>query len=665
MAFPHSSRLWFPFLMFALVRLSAAAPARAESWDPVAPEDRQGTRARVDNTADVEALFWKIRVEDAWNGSSIYSDLSQYLRVQVFNDRGAAARQTVSIAYDSKSKIIDLQARMVRPDGTAKEIDKKTVFERTLLKTGRRKVKEKTFAVPDLKPGCIVEYRWTERRYDRIAHYLRLDLQKEFPVRVIDLALNPLIVPGSGFEFRLSSFHGPTPMFEDASGGWHKATLRDVPAFRTEPRMPPEDAVRHWIVLQYKSVAEPPPGLAWKDYGKTTAEVWHGQLQPNGEVKKAASDAIAGAADDMEKARRLVALCRARVRNLQEDAIGTPPAPDDLEDSKNPGTTLQRGMGSPFDIQCLFVAFCSAAGLQSRIALLPDPDQTFDDGMFTPYFLTGSCAAIWIDGGWRFFDPTNRYSPNGSLRSDQEGRLALIADREGGTFVRTPVAPPAFSEGRRRGVFQLASDGTLEGDVTATYAGHWGESMREDDDDVSPEQREKNFLEVLRRRISAAEVKDLRFEHALDGDGPYVVSYHLRVPGYAARVGKRLLLGPAVFENGRVPDFTSAERRYPVWFTYPWSEDDSVAIHLPEGYTAETLPTLQPILLPDLGGYSGMFATSLDGTTLLFRRQFEFGRNGTLNFPASEYPALKKAFDSISERDGTAISLTTAGSGRP
>ncbi|HYJ33680.1 MAG TPA: DUF3857 and transglutaminase domain-containing protein [Candidatus Binatia bacterium] len=652
---------WYRFALGSLIALAAVPCAGSPAWDPIGPQDLKIARAQVDSTADAEALFWKIQVEDAWTGSSLYSDYFQYIRIQVFNERGAAAHNQVAVPYDSKTKILDLQARVVGPNGIVKEIAKSAVFERTLLKAGGRKIKEKSFAVPDLKPGSILEYRWTQRRYDRLANYLQVDLQRGIPVRSLELRMKPLEIPGSDLQFRISSFHGPTPSFDDAPGGFHVAEFRNVEAFHSEPRMPPENAVRHWILLQYRSGIEPPPTEAWKRYAKTACESWGPRLRSDGAVKKAAADAVAGASSEPEKIRRLAAFCRSHVRNIEEDAVGAPPVPDDAKKNDSPGETLKSGAGGSFDIQCLLAAMATTAGLQARIALLPDPDEgAFQPESFTPYFWTESCVAVWVDGAWTFLNPAERYTRECALPARQEGRQALLLDADNPRFLPTPVSPPLDSQGRRRGVFQLGPDGALEGDVTIQYSGHWGEEMKEEADDVSAEQREKNYREQLRSRMSAAEVSALRFDHALDADGPYTVSYHVRVPDYATRVGKRLIFDPAIFETGRTPEFRSAVRRFPVSFPYSWSEDDSIVVRLPAGFSAEGLPQLAPLTFPNLGGYDGLLATSMDGTSLLFRRRFEFGRNGTLDFPASEYPTLKKAFDTIAERDAMAVSLTTA-----
>jgi hypothetical protein len=57
------------------------------------------------------------------------------------------------------TKITDLMARVVRPDGTSVPFAGR-VFEKTVLRTGQIKVTVKTFALPDVEVGSIVDYRY-------------------------------------------------------------------------------------------------------------------------------------------------------------------------------------------------------------------------------------------------------------------------------------------------------------------------------------------------------------------------------------------------------------------------------------------------------------------------------------------------------------------------
>ena len=66
---------------------------------------------------------------------------------------------------------------------------------------------------------------------------------------------------------------------------------------------------------------------------------------------------------------------------------------------------------------------------------------------------------------------------------------------------------------------------------------------------------------------------------------PFIYKYHVRVPEYAQRTGKRLFLQPGFFLKGIDPMFSAGTRRYPIYFHYPWSEEDKITIDLPNSCT--------------------------------------------------------------------------------
>jgi hypothetical protein len=131
---------------------------------------------------------------------------------------------------------------------------------------------------------------------------------------------------------------------------------------------------------------------------------------------------------------------------------------------------------------------------------------------------------------------------------------------------------------------RLSEDGTLEGDVRIEYTGHFAVDMKEDLDEDSPSQREDSLKDDIKQRMSTAEVTAITMENVTDPDKPLIFSYHIKVAGYAQRTGKRLFIQPAFFVHGESPTFSTTNRKYPIYFSYPWSEDDEVSIELPAGF---------------------------------------------------------------------------------
>src|SRR5262249_37899589 len=156
----------------------------------------------------------------------------------------------------------------------------------------------------------------------------------------------------------------------------------------------------------------------------------------------------------------------------------------------------------------------------------------------------------------------------------------------------------------RRARLRLTPDGSLEGDVAIQYSGHSGVAPKRSYASGSEPEREEHLRDVVKKRLHTAEVRDIKFENVTDPEKPIVCSYHIRMPGYAQRTGRRLLLQPAFFQRGAAALFSSSERIHPIYFCYPWSEQDDVEIELPPGYSLDNAesPTSSP--LAEVGQYS-------------------------------------------------------------
>jgi hypothetical protein len=237
-----------------------------------------------------------------------------------------------------------------------------------------------------------------------------------------------------------------------------------------------------------------------------------------------------------------------------------------------------------------------------------------------------------------------------------EGVDALITDPKDSVFVTTPVSKVEQTVVRREGAFRLSEDGALEGDVTMEYTGHEAASRKELAEKLSDAQREEAFKSFLKRHASAAEISNIKIENLSDPEKSLTYRCHIQVPGYAQRTGKRLLFAPGFFQQGVPPFFPVKERKYPVYFRYPWVDEDKISFELPAGFQFEEPRVPAPINLGKLGRYE-VHARIVNKTTFVFERHFVCGDNGILLVPVAAYPALKDAFDAIAQGDEQSISL--------
>ncbi len=664
----------------ALVALVLApaptALAGDKDWKPVDPSHIALKEPAVEKDADAEVLFWEVRVSYEDESGEPATVLSHYVRIKIFNERGRDAHGKVDL-YEARVrgvniKIKDVAGRTIKPDGSVVELKKEDVFQRDVVKANGIKVKARSFALPGVEPGALIEYRWREVR-NGIRNYERFDFSRDIPVQTVKYYIKPYgdsLVDSEGRQvgLRAQTFHGNMTPFVKEKDGSYSTSMTNVPAFREEPRMPPEYAVRPWMLAYYApGFKVPSADQFWAGYAKKLSSIFKSYVKVNDDIRKAAAEQTAGADTDEEKLRRLFNFVRSHVKRYTDDAAGlTAEQLKKIKENKSPADTLKRGTGDAKDIDTLFAALASAAGFEVRLAATADRGDIFFDPSFPDeYFIDPASIAVKVGDRWRLFNPGSTYTTFGMLRWQEEGQQTLIGDDKAPAWITSPVSAPQRSLERRTGKLKLSEDGTLEGDVRVEYTGHIAADVKEYYDDESPADREELIRKRFKERLGEVEITDIKIENVTDPDKPFTFAFHVRVPGYAQRTGKRLFLKPAFFQSGAASMFPTSGRRHLVYFHYPWAEEDSVDIELPEGFALDNAEAPTPFSSGALTQYKPTLGVTKDGRKLVYRRNFFFGggepdKPTMLVFEKQIYPALKQYFDQVHTQDSHTISLKQA-----
>lgn len=622
----------------------------AQQWKPIESSQFEIKAPMVEKDADAEALLWEVYVNDS---SVSNTEFIHLVRIKVFSERGIEKQSRIDIPYASGTGIKDITGRTINPDGSIQELKKDAVFDREIVKFGRFRIKAKSFALPGLQVGSIIEYRWREINPGG-ANYVRMRFQRDIPVQVVRYYLKPF--PYARFPMRTMVFQGKPINFVKDKNGYYLAEMTNMPAFREEPHMPPEDQVRAWMLVFYAPDNRQTKDEYWKDIGRQLHEAYKGDLKVNNDIRKAAADIIGDATDPQAKLNRLFNFCRTKIRNVNDDASSmTADEIEKLKENKSPADTLKRGYGSGRDIDFLFGALASAAGFDVRYARLSDRGRKFfDPGYTTLYLLDTYNIAVRVGDQWKFFDPAATYVPFGMLRWQEEGVEALISDAKEPIWVKTPLSPAESSREKRIANLILDEEGNLSGEVRVEYTGHPAVEMKEEYDDDTAEQREAKLRAAITGRIAGADVSDIRINGVTEPDQPFSYTYKVRIPGYAERTGKRLFLQPAYFQKGIAPLFQNSARAHDIYFHYAWSEEDEVSISLPRGYELDNAESPGSFGLGEIGSYNVTLGITTDKTTLVYSRKLKFSG---LIFQKSIYPNLKRAFDEMHQQDGHIVTL--------
>jgi transglutaminase-like putative cysteine protease len=651
-------------LLFCFV-LCFAITGYAVNWDPVPESQLSIAKPRLDPNANAETIFWKTWLTDRLlGGEQAQSVTEQYLRIKIFNARGVEEHTTIDLVSSAGDmRISDLRARTIKPDGRIIELENKNIFERTVAKAGREKVKMKAFSFAGVEPGDIIEYQWKEYQDNYFKRYNRLYLQREIPTWSVTYFVKPSEYASSilGFSMNCQTFNAPPASFKETPDKFNMIAYQDMPAFKPENNMPPEDQVRSWILLFYSPGAETDPEKYWTKIGKEIFEGYKEQMRVDGKIKEKAKELTAGLNTAEEKVNKIYEFCLNNIKNIYHHRYGvTAEVRQKLQPNKKPSDTLKQGMGDGEDISMLFAALLNSIEIEARIALLSGRDTSFFSRQFLDtLFLDRRDIAVRINGQWRFYDLAAPYLEEGMLSWQEEGVQALLTDSKEPVFILTPMSGPERSRTTRKATLKLLPDGTLEGTIEEMYTGHAGVDYKMVYDGKTEEERQKDFKETFQSRLSTAEVSEIQFENVTDTEKPFIIRYRVKVPGYAERTGKRMLLQPGFFHRNSQPLFSTSGRKFDIYFDYPWSERDEIMIELPEGLELENAEKPASLPMQKVGEYKMSVGINAD-KKLIFTRDFRFGDNGSILFPAKAYAQIKQVFDFIYQTDNTAVTLRNA-----
>src|SRR5262249_31826901 len=240
-----SSR-WLPgsfvVALFALA-LSASEPLPAYAGDKFQPPSQEELKMTSDPLAPgAPAVILYRQVGRDHSGITAHED--NYLRIKILTEEGRKYAN-VEIPFDKQqgNQIVNVKARTIRPDGSIANFEGKP-FEKSIVKAKGLKYLAKTFTLPDVQVGSIIEYVYTldlAEYYVFDSHWI---LSDELYTRRAKFSLKPY--SGPGFSVRWSWQGLPAEAGQPKDGPDHiiRLEVANMPAFHTEDYMPPENELK-------------------------------------------------------------------------------------------------------------------------------------------------------------------------------------------------------------------------------------------------------------------------------------------------------------------------------------------------------------------------------------------------------------------------------------
>lgn len=575
-----------------------------------------------------------------------------YERIKVFTEAGRKYGDVVIPYFSFKTTelgITDVQARTIHSDGTVVEFKGKP-YDKTVVKHKGVKELVKTFSLPDVQVGSVLEYRYT---LDYHSHTLlppdwliQSDLfQRRIHFRFIaymDMVRTSHENVRSGVAYSWKLPKGTSVKF--SQGNVYDLDMTDVPAFVEEEHMPPTQPFRYSVRFYYGA------GKDANQYWSEEGGYWRAAVEKFIGKKGGVADAVAKVTTPADSPEEKSKKIYAYVSGLNNFSYQPQLSDKEMKalDYKERGADdiLRQQGGTREELTLLYIAMARAAGIQAYPMWVTNRNRgIFDKNYMSTDQLDSYVAVLTLDGKEVFLDPGTKYCPYGLLywpHSDTEG----LKDTAGGIAIgRTP--PPAYMGAitKRVGRFTVTEDGKMEGIVAVAYMGQEATQRRIEGGRTDDVGRTKMLEDEIKGWLPSNAEISVTKEPDWNGLGtPLVVDYKVSTPTLNSG-GKRVLLPTDIFQFGRPAAFTLSERQYPVYLDYPSREIDDIHIKLPDSLQVENLPAGES----DKTDYAlYKVERKQDKNELIILRDFAIN---SFVFQPADYQNLKNFYEKVKESD--------------
>jgi hypothetical protein len=634
-----------PFLL-ALLALTSLASG-GEDWLPITPEELKMTGEPKAPGVPAIYLYRQMDRDDA--DSREYN----YARLKIFTEEGRKYADIEIPFVKGAGDIKNIRARTIRPDGSIADFDGK-VYEKMIVKAKGLKYLAKTFTLPDVQAGSIIEYRYIRDFFQGVVFDSQWLLSEELFTRHAKFSLHRSMLYPIQWSWPQGLPEGTPPPQED-----HQVIQLEtynIPAFQVEDWMPPETELKYRVDFRYSRSLEKDPAKFWKEEGKRNYRAIEAFVDKQKAMERALAEIVGPNDTPEEKLHEIYARCQ-KIRNTTWEPDKTQKERDreKLKKIMSVEDIWKRGYGGGRGITWLFLALARAAGFDASPVLVSTRDNHFfNSGYMNADDLNDNVVLVKLNGEDLYFDPGTPFTPYGLLPWHETGVKGLSLDKDGGDWVTTALPSAASSGVDRKATLQLDEAGLLEGKVTLTFKGLSALWRRLDENEEDAAARKEFLEEELQGYIAtSSEVELINSPDWNSSSDTLVAEFHVKVPGWASAAGRRTLLPVGLFGGGEKHVFEHAARVHPIYFSYAYEDDDDITVNLPLGMQISSLP--EPTDVDANVFRYETAAESQDGSLHLTRHL-------TMNFIFLEtrhYGALQNFYQAVRSGDDQQVVLSS------
>ncbi len=636
-----------------VLSLVAVPMTHAQEFGPPSPDELAITSVPEQPGAPAVVLSHEEICDDDLHYCSVYQ------RIKILTDAGIQKYSDVSLYSYRGRSVSEVRARTIHADGKIINFEGKP-FDKIVYKGHGARLNIKSFSVPDVQVGSIIEYRYFYRYPDRVFYAPpRWVLQEALFQKHVQFRYIPSsIVYGSssrtlvdehgtivGIGWAGSLPNGVNPKIIELPKTEIQLEVQNMAPFVEEDHTLPTQMLKYHLQIYYRTSET--RDAWWKTEGK----IWNKSVEKFVGKTDGLADVVSKVTSPSDtpeqKVKKLYAFAKTldnytylpEKSALELKTLG-------LQQNRGAADVIRQKGGDRDEITRTFIALVKTAGLPAYAMRVGDrTDQIFDKNYLSTYQFDAEIAIVQLDGKDVFLDPGSRYAPYGLLNWRYTACGGMRQAAKGTEFAESPLPSYMQALTKRAVRVMLNEDGSATGTMAVLFGGQESLIRREDGSKTDDEGRKKLLEDEVRSWLPGGAQVTLTKSPQWDAiESPLIAEFKVSTP-LAVSAGHRWTIPVNLLEVNETPMFPHAERVNHVYLNYPFREIDDVGITVPLSMSVETLPQSEEVKL----NYA-LCSTqrSQKGQQILSQRDFVLA---DMAIPVSEYKQLKAFYDKIKSVD--------------
>ncbi|MHC1733105.1 MAG: DUF3857 domain-containing protein [Bacteroidales bacterium] len=574
-----------------------------------------------------------------------------HVRIKIINTDGLDYAN-VELSYTSDEKIIGLKAAAYNlEDGkiVQSQVDKKSLnYEKTTRYRNTLR-----FSVPNVRPGTVLEYKYTLESPDIFTLYT-MEFQQDIPVRRCRFQVEfpgyfeyKFLTGGDlshvGYVSRQQRVYFGNSTVEGFSGTW---TGNEIPAYREEPFSTGSEDYYARIGFELSKISV--PGYYFEDVSPTYSRLsekllerddFGGYIGKAGIVRKKAMELKAAGGSETEILRRIYSwVTRYMMWTGNSDFTASAVISKVFNDAR----------GNAADINLMLLSMLRYAGFQADPVIM----STREHGLLNPFFalqrrFNHVVVKATADGKNYLVDATDLHRPFNMLPIECLNGQGWVVSSFGGYWVNLNNGEH-FDESVTLDM-TLDDSGNMTGTAVNVYESYDAWMVRK----FCSLQGIDTYRDFFQDANSHWRISALDLENLENLEEPVTERIKLTIRNAADAGSGIMYLSPVLAGKMESNDYYAEERISMIDIACPDVRKYSCTITIPDGWKVAELPQ-QVMIQMDGGGASFAYNITAEGRKITLNSEINVS---TVTYLPERYSSIRKFYSDIIRKQAEVIVL--------